>query len=504
MANSDDATGGVALLQGARAFNKEAAPAFLDHVCMLAGQAPPPGSPVGEGQDAGFTWCELHCGSATTAALLAASNPLGDFHGIDAREALIEEGRTLAREGGVKNLTLHTASLEQARDLSLPAFDYVVVSGVYSWVPARERALVLAFLRQFLKPGGVAYITYNAQPGWIRLEPFRRLYREATRGIEASPHQRLAVARELYGELEQLRAPAIVATGVSAASLAELDSVPAEVLAADYANDFAEPLYVTEVASDLAAIDCALVGSAEMAETLQVLMAHEPFKTVLGRLPTVWARELAKDMLRETRFRRDVFVRGGQRLSADNREMMTAGLAFVLERPASEILYGAKLPFGEMRFDTPQMRDLVASLEAGPRTLGNLLDGLDSDAAQVMAGNLHALLLSAQARPVYRRTREAAASASRLQSAITGRAATPSAVGFLPSGLGTAFLVPVADQLFAAEPAGSPSDVLADAAIAKLGGRALTAAGRDAIKRRARGFERAMAHYRALGIELRP
>lgn len=502
MANSDELGGGVALLQGARAFNKEVAPAFLDHVCMLAGQAPPPGSPVGEGQDAGFAWCELHCGSATTATLLAAANPLGDFHGIDARESLIEEGRALASDGGVKNLTLHKADLEQARDLSLPAFDYVVVSGIYSWVPARERARVLAFLRQFLKPGGVAYVTYNARPGWNRLEPFRRLYREVTRGLKASPHQRLAAAREFYAGLEQARAPAILATGVSAAALSELESLPAEILAADYANDFADPLYVTEVASDFAAIDCALVGSAEMGETLPVLMAHEPFKSALGRLPTPWARELAKDMLRDTRFRRDVFVRGGQRLSADNREMMTAGLGFVLERPGAEILYNAKVPFGEIRFDTPQSHHLVETLGAAPRSLGELLEGLDSDGAQAVVANLHALLLSGQARPVYRRSREAAASATRLQSAITARAATPSAVGFLPSALGTAFQVPVVDQLFGAEPDGLTADALAEMAMAQLGEATVTAMGAGAIKRRARGFARARAHYRALGLEL--
>ena len=499
-----DAGGDITPFPGARAFNKEVAPAFLDHVCMTAGFAPPPGSPVGEGQGAGFAWCELHCGSAVTATLLAGSNPLGDFHAIDAREMLIAHGRALAKDGGVRNLTLHQAGLEKAIDLSLPAFDYICVSGVYSWVPARERALVLAFLRKFLKPGGTVYVTYNARPGWNRLEPFLRLYRETTRGMNLTAHQRLSIARELYATLEQARAPAILASGITAVSLSELDAVPAEALAADYANDFSEPLYVTEVAADLAGIDCALVGPAEMAESLPVLAAQEPFKSTLARIPTQLGRELAKDMLRETRFRRDVFVRGGKRLSADNREMMLSGLAFALERPSEEIRYDVKMPFGGMRFDNPHAHAVVAALQPGPQSFGELVGRAQNDPAEAQAivASIHALLVTAQIRPVYRGTREAAKAAQGLQSAIMARAATPDAVGFLPSAFGTAFLVPVPDQLFAmAEPA-TGADALAAAAIEKLGGPALPPAARDAITRRARAFGQALPYYASIGLRL--
>ena len=503
MAEQDGSDGNaIALLQGVRAFNKEAAPAFLDHAAMIAGFAPPPGSPVGEGQGAGFAWCELHCGSAVTACLLAGSNPLGDFHGIDAREALIDEGRALAADGGVRNLTLHRAGLEQALDLSLPGFDYIVISGVYSWVPMRERALVLAFLRKFLKPGGIAYITYNARPGWNRLDVFRRLYRDATRGADADPHRRLAQARALYGALEQAKAPALLASGVTASSLKELESVPADALAADYANDFSEPLYVSEVAADMAAIDCVLAGPAEMGQTAGALMAHEPFKSTLAVAANPIARELAKDILLDTRFRRDVFVRGGQRLSADNREMMMNGLAFALERPAEDIRFRVPMPFGMMAFDTPQVRAVIAALRTSPRTLGEMLANTQPDAAgaQELVAALHTLLATGQIRPVYRATRESAAAASRLQAAIQARAATPGAIGFLPSGFGTGFLVPVADQIFAARASDTGADARAARVIDLPGGGALPQNAREDIGRRARAFKRMQEHYAALGI----
>lgn len=498
---TDEATGEVSLLQGARAFDKEAAPAFLDHAAMLAGFAPPPGSPVGEGQGAGFAWCELHCGRATTAALLAAANPLGDFHGIDARDALVEDGQALAVDGGVRNLTLHRAAPEEALDLSLPAFDYVVVSGVYSWVPMRERALVLAFLRKFLKPGGIAYLTYNARPGWNRLDLFRRLYRDATRGLEAEPHRRLALTRGLYAQLEKAGSPAIRTSGTTAASLADLERIPPEALAADYANDFAEPLYVSEVIADLSAIDCHLAGPAHMAETVPVLIAHEPFRSALGAAANQIAQELVKDVLLDTRLRRDVFVRGGRRISADNREMMMNGLAFALERPAEDIVYSAKLAFGTMSFDTAEAHTIVARLAQEPRTLGDLL-GSETERARAAASSLHALLVTEQIRPVYRRTRAAGLSAARLREAIIGRKATPSAIGFLPSGYGTAFHVPVADQALSGLPTDMAVDARAGHAIAQLGGEHLSDHVREMIQSRSRGFERYRRYYGAVGLEL--
>ena len=196
------------LLPGARAFNKQLAPAYLDHVCITSGFAPPPGSPVGEGMDAGFAYCELHCGAGVTSTLLAGSNPLGDFHAIDPREKSIEQGRALAKEGAVRNITFHHSGIEAVLEKTLPQFDYIAVNGIYSWVPQRERALVLTFVRKFLKQGGVVYVSYNARPGWNRLDPFRHLLREGTAAMRGDARARIAAAREIYRQLEGRARPA--------------------------------------------------------------------------------------------------------------------------------------------------------------------------------------------------------------------------------------------------------------------------------------------------------
>ncbi|MBV9555796.1 MAG: methyltransferase regulatory domain-containing protein [Pseudolabrys sp.] len=501
MDDAEKARAVAAAVPGARAFNREVAPAFIDHVCITSGFAPPPGSPVGEGVGANFTYCELHAGSAVTTALLAASNPFGEFHAIDPRPEMIASGKALAADGGTRNLTYHQGGIEAALEMPLPQFDYVVVHGIYSWVPMRERALVLAFLRKFLKPGGAVYVTYHARPGANRMEPFRRLFREVGRGMSLNPSQRLLATRDLYRLLFDAKAPAIAGSGFPPDALAQLSNLPPQAIQADYANEYVDPLFVTEIISDFAAIDCTLAGSAEMGETLPVLMGREPFKTILERLPTIAGRELAKDYLLDTAHRRDVFVRGGRRLAADNREAVLGGLAFALETPPAMVRYERRIPFGDMRFDNPYARAIVDALAAGPKTLGELIERgtAGGDPSDAVVSNVHALLLAQQIRPVYRGGREALQGAQAMAAAVRKRALSPEAVGFLPAPCGTAFAVPVPDQLFLNAGATDNADALVGAAITQLE-TAGQDPNRDELERRAKAFLRNRAYYEALRI----
>jgi len=498
MQDADQSRAVAAAIPGARAFNKEVAPAFIDHVCITSGYAPPPGSPVGEGLGASFTYCELHSASAVTTTMLAASNPVGDFHAIDTRPEMVARGRSLAADGKVRNVTFHEAGIEAALQMDLPQFDYVVVHGVYSWVPLRERALVLAFLRKFLKPGGAVYVTYNAKPGANRMEPFRRLFREMGR---ADIGQNLAATREVYKRLADVKAPAITAAGIPLARLDQLSQLPPNAIGADYANPFADALYVTEVISDFAAIDCAFAGPADMAQNAGVLMAQEPFKSVLERMPTVPGRELAKDILLDTATRHDVFVRGGRRLAADNRDAVLGGLCFALEQPAALVRYDQRLPYGGIKFDNAHARAVVAALAAGPRTLGALAEQAmaSGDDASTVASDIHALLLTQQIRPVYRPTAETAEGAKTMREAVLSRALTAEAVGFLPTATGTAFAVPVPDQLFMGVRNAKGVAELVDHAAGAIETAGQTA-NRDALEKRARVYQRAAPYYRMLGL----
>src|ERR1700681_874308 len=120
-------------------FTRETAPAWLDHVALVSGFAPP-------AREEGFSWCDLGCGQGVTAAILAATHPRGRFCGIDAMPAHIDHARRLAAEYAIANLELHIADFAAAAEIDFGGFDYIIAHGVYSWVDAQARADLRRFI----------------------------------------------------------------------------------------------------------------------------------------------------------------------------------------------------------------------------------------------------------------------------------------------------------------------------------------------------------------------
>jgi methyltransferase-like protein len=84
--------------------------------------------------------------------------------GVDVAGTAIARGRALAGKVGLKNLTLRHLDLMEM-DPNYGKFDYIIVHGVYSWVPEPVRKQILAICKGSLAPQGVAYISYNTFPG---------------------------------------------------------------------------------------------------------------------------------------------------------------------------------------------------------------------------------------------------------------------------------------------------------------------------------------------------
>src|SRR6266478_9999710 len=93
-----------------RDFKAMLAPAWLDHVALVAGVEPP-------ARQNGFAWCDLGCGQGVTAAILAATHPSGAFHGIDAMPVHIDHAKRLAAEAAISNACFHGIDFATGVDL---------------------------------------------------------------------------------------------------------------------------------------------------------------------------------------------------------------------------------------------------------------------------------------------------------------------------------------------------------------------------------------------------
>ena len=339
-----------------RDFKPMLAPAWLDHVALVAGVEPPR-------RQHGFAWCDLGCGQGVTAAILAATHPAGVFHGIDAMPAHIDHARRLAAAAAIPNLELHAVDFAAASGLELPQFDYIVAHGVYTWIGPEAQCAVRRFIDRRLKPGGLVYLSYNAMPGWARDLPFQGLLREFGRTSHGDNLARLAAAAEVA---RTLAGAAPLAASFIVKELQERpEDYPPAYLVHEFMPAAWQPLYVTEVRRDMATIGLEPVGSATLSENFDWMVLDETARQTLGAITHPDARELVRDYYLDQRFRCDVFARGNRQLDLGERAGRLHSSTFVLARPVPTIRYTTTTPAGSVTYDSPAARTIIAELNAG-------------------------------------------------------------------------------------------------------------------------------------------
>ena len=98
--------------------------------------------------------------------------PETTFTGIDLSGVQVKHGNDIINAIGLKNVTLLEKDILDI-DESFGTFDYIIVHGIWSWVPDVVKDKILSICNVNLSDNGIAYISYNTYPGWKRLEQLR-------------------------------------------------------------------------------------------------------------------------------------------------------------------------------------------------------------------------------------------------------------------------------------------------------------------------------------------
>jgi SAM-dependent methyltransferase len=147
---------------------------------------------------------EIGCGAGGNLIAMAAATPGIRALGFDLAAGPVADGQRAIAEIGLENVELRHGDVRAVTDLG--EFDYVIAHGLYSWIPADARDALLATIREHMVPNGIAYISFNAEPGGY----FRRMLRDAglwhARGVDPGDEVARALkAQELYKFLQQHR-----------------------------------------------------------------------------------------------------------------------------------------------------------------------------------------------------------------------------------------------------------------------------------------------------------
>jgi SAM-dependent methyltransferase len=277
------------------------APAWLAYIAAINGYAAPP-------LDHRFRWCELGCGKGITSLLLAATHPQGEFHACDFNPAHIEYAERLRGAAAVGNVEFHLRSFGEMLDTRLPAFDFIVLHGVYSWVPEPVRAQIREFARSRLRSGGLLMVSYNAMPGWAHVQPLRRMMQAYAEGL---PGDSLDKARSAFAYVNALAANGAAYFNTAPAAARHLEQIASQdirYVAHEYLTPHGDPFYFSEVESAMRTAGLSYAGSMVPADNYAELMVPGPFRKLLPPVATRVALELHRDFIANTSFRPDLYI----------------------------------------------------------------------------------------------------------------------------------------------------------------------------------------------------
>lgn len=203
---------------------------------------------------------ELGCAAGGNLIPLAWYWPGAQCVGIDLGEQHVADGNALVETLGLKNVQILHRSISDAL-ADLGTFDYILVHGVYSWVPDGVRQRILEVCAKQLNQSGIAYISYNTLPGWH----IRALMRDAMLAYagEGSPAERLDRAHELFMLLESMQAQDGAEAELLRKEIAFLRRASPHYVFHEYLEEFNQPVLFRDFAADAAAAGLAYLCDAQ-------------------------------------------------------------------------------------------------------------------------------------------------------------------------------------------------------------------------------------------------
>lgn len=382
-------------------YQRETSPAWLHYAAVLNGG-------LGRDPKTPFRYLELGCGRGYSTVVHAACFPQGTFVGVDSDESAIADARTWAAELGLANVRFEVTRFDDARLAAEEPFDFVALHGVYSWVSEDARAAIRALLADRLTDGGLAYVSYNAMPGWASELPLRRLLGEL------SGDASIAEAARTIGSLRGFAF--FKANPAAERAVASWQGKPDGYLAHEYLAEACEPLWSVDVLDAMVAAGLEWAGSATLRDAHEALLIDEATAAAVAAMPTARQRALAMDFAVNRAFRRDVFVKGARGEGGDVREIVVSA--------AEEITDSVVMPRGRVRFQPAFIAALRALMAKGSIRLGDAVVRLaNGQTAPEVARNLLWLVAAGMLSPLG----EATARETQVREALRQMGVVPSA-----------------------------------------------------------------------------
>ena len=345
-------------------FHKEIQPVWLASLVQFLGTtAPDITSP--------YSYCELGCGMGINLLVAAATNPLGQFVGVDANDKALAVARAAAKSAGLANIQFVHADFAQFAQSNNRFFDFVVTHGVWSWIAPHHQQHILQLVAKFLKPKGLFYLHYMCHPGATPMVPVQALLNELAKQQPGTSEQKLSAALDFIFQLDL--AGAFVDQPQLSEKIRALRSKPSSYLAHDFLTDHWAPFHSVDIHRLVAQTGSAYLGSANALDNLDSLSIPGAMQPLLSKAPSPALRERLKDLARNQHQRNDLFQRTPTPLAQREQLRQIDALHFqaLPNAPESGAVMFAT-PIGEIQGPQEIFSPLLERLAKGPASFAEL------------------------------------------------------------------------------------------------------------------------------------
>ena len=236
--------------------------------------------------------------------------PDTEFVGIDLSDSQITQGNEIIKSMGLTNVRLETKNILDITP-EFGMFDYIIVHGIYSWVPDNVKDKILEVCRENLTPNGIAYISYNTYPGWKSREVARDIMLYANKYTQDLP---LSEQTRRGKAVVQLFSDAIKSIesekNNNKSRINNFDSIQTKgdhYIAHEYLEYHNHPLYLNQFVDSLHQHQLAYIGDTDF-QLSYISWMPQHLRDMINQLSETdyVAREQCLDYLYDVAFRRSL------------------------------------------------------------------------------------------------------------------------------------------------------------------------------------------------------
>lgn len=268
------------------------------------------------------TACELGFGQGVSLLSNSAGSNI-DWYGNDFNPNQVAFVHEAIKNTGV-SLKATDEDFEQFCSRSdLPKFDFIALHGIWSWISEKNRRIISRFIAEKLNVGGVLYISYNTEPGKTAIRPVRDLMEWHSRSMSAQ-HEKLD--KKIDNSISFMKSllsvnPAYVSAHPQITnSIENIVKKDKKYLAHEYFNADWTPMSVKDLGGYLINGKLQFAATATPIELVPYVNFTKNQLKFIDSINDPIFKECVKDFCINQGFRRDLWVKGGRRMSNAERE----------------------------------------------------------------------------------------------------------------------------------------------------------------------------------------